>query len=162
MPREADDRPWWHKVALETLRRGASPPPAFDDAAWFEDLYARFSQPGVWLLHDDVIPSLDRLGRHARLAVISNFDGRLRTILTGLGVASRFEQLFISSEMGAEKPSEAIFQKAMQIMQAAPSDCLHVGDDPEKDGAGARAAGLSAILIDRPETTLEHVAPLYV
>lgn len=161
-PREDDDRPWWRRVALETLRRAASPPATFDDAAWFESLYDRFARPGVWLLHEDVLPCLNHLAGRARLAVLSNFDGRLRPILSDLGVSGRFEHLFISSEIGAEKPSIAIFQRALETMKAEPSDCLHVGDDEENDEAGARAAGLSTLLVRRPGTTLHQVAQLCV
>jgi putative hydrolase of the HAD superfamily len=161
-PRENDDRPWWKLVALETLRRAAHLPGAFDGDAWFADLYARFERPGVWRLYDDVLPCLDTVGRQARLAVISNFDGRLRTILRHLGVAGRFERLIISSEAGAEKPSGEIFQRALRSMGADAADCLHVGDDPLRDAAGAQAAGMAAFLVDRPERSLGALAKLYV
>ncbi|WP_159736691.1 HAD hydrolase-like protein, partial [Arthrobacter sp. 9V] len=29
-----------------------------------------------------------------------------------------------------------------------PADCLFVGDDPERDVVGARAAGMRAVLVD--------------
>lgn len=160
--RKNDDRPWWRALALETLRRAEAPSPAFDGEAWFSDLYERFAQRGAWILYEDVVPCLEMVRPHARLAVISNFDGRLRTILTGLGVSEYFEQLFISSEVGAEKPSGEIFQHATREMGADPATCLHVGDDELRDAAGARAAGLSAYLVDRPTRTLNSIAELYV
>ena len=162
VPRENDDRPWWQIIASETLRRASQPAANFDADAWFTDLYDRFTQPGVWILYEDVLPCLDVVGRHARLAVLSNFDGRLRTILGNLGVADRFEHLFISSEIGAEKPSEQIFRHALKAMNTPAGQCLHVGDDAERDQEGARAAGLAAFLVDRPARSLAEIAKLYV
>lgn len=160
--RKDDDRPWWRAIALETLHRATSPPPEFDGGAWFEDLYERFARPGVWTLYEDVAPSLTALATRSRLAVISNFDGRLRTILDDLGVSGFFEHQFISSEVGVEKPSGEIFHHAATTMKVPPADCLHVGDDALRDVAGARAAGLAAFLVDRPSRTLERLRKLYV
>jgi putative hydrolase of the HAD superfamily len=160
--REGDDRPWWQKVAFETLQRAEAPPEDFDAEAWFSDLYERFSRPGVWALYEDVLPCLDAVRTHARLAVISNFDGRLRTILDNLGVSGYFEHLFISSEVGAEKPSGEIFRHAIKTMGERPNACLHVGDDEERDGHGASSAGLSTYLVDRPARTLSALGELYV
>jgi len=160
--RPNDDRPWWRDLALETLRRAVDPPLDFDTEAWFADLYHRFSQPGAWQLFEDVLPCLEAIRPHARLAVISNFDERLRTILADLDVSDYFEQLFISSEVGAEKPSVEIFQRAVQDMRGDPATCLHVGDDEVRDASGARAAGLSTYLVDRPARTLDALAELYV
>ena len=162
LPRENDDRPWWKTVAWETLQRVAELPDNFDREAWFADLYDRFAQPGVWTLYEDVPSCLEIVSRRARLAVISNFDGRLRTILRDLKVDGFFEHLFISSEIGAEKPSPEIFQHAIRTMKVAPADCLHVGDDAERDATGARAAGLRAFLLARPTRSLREIAELYV
>jgi putative hydrolase of the HAD superfamily len=162
VPRENDDRPWWKIIALKTLQRAVEVPPHFDREAWFADLYERFTRPGIWTLYEDVQPCLDIVARKARLAVVSNFDGRLRTILQNLGVAGYFEDLFISSEIGAEKPSPEIFQHAVRAMEVNPEDCLHVGDDAERDATGARAAGLTAFLLDRPQRSLREIAKLYV
>jgi putative hydrolase of the HAD superfamily len=116
----------------------------------------------MWELHDDVLPCLAAVRPKARLAVISNFDGRLRTILRNLGVADFFEHLFISSEVGAEKPSPEIFRQALATMDVDPSACLHVGDDEVRDGNGARQAGLAVFLVDRPGRSLQDVAKLCV
>jgi putative hydrolase of the HAD superfamily len=155
--REEDDRPWWRALAINALRAAAPRAARIDEDAWFEDLYARFAQPGVWVLYDDANRCLDRLAERFRLAVISNFDRRLRRILEDLGVASRFEQLFISSEIGCEKPHPGIFRQALDGMGVEAGRCLHVGDDPERDWAGAAAAGMTVFEVRRPEITLDHL-----
>ena len=47
------------------------------------------------------------------------------------------------------KPDPAIFAPALELAGCAPSEALHVGDRPEEDLAGAEAAGIRGLLIDR-------------
>ena len=86
--------------------------------------------------------------------MISNFDSPLRVILKQLDVIHFFEHLFISSEIGCEKPHLRIFQHALETMNAKPGECLHVGDDPRADQAGAQATGMRTLLLNRPAITL--------
>lgn len=155
--REHDDRPWWRELALDVLRASAPSGGEFDQEAWFEELYSHFSKPGVWVLYDDVGRCLDRLANQFRLAVVSNFDRRLRHILEDLGVGSRFERLFISSEIGCEKPDPTIFRQALEVMEVEPERCLHIGDDPERDWAGAAAAGIAVFKLRRPHVSLDDL-----
>ncbi len=155
-PREDDDRGWWKTIALTALRESTKLPASFDEEAWFVDVYQRFAQPGVWLLYDDVLPCLERL-KDCRLAVISNFDGRLRRILEDLLVASYFEKLFISSEVGCEKPHPDIFRKALAGMQISPEKALLIGDDARFDCG--ETVGMRTFLLKRPETSLDDLGP---
>ncbi len=54
-----------------------------------------------------------------------------------------------SAEIGSAKPDGAIFRAALALAGTAPGRTWHVGDTPEADVEGARAAGLRPILIDR-------------
>ena len=154
-PRDDDDRPWWRGLALDVLRAASPAASKIDGEAWFSELYMHFEQPGIWLLYEDARRCLDRLQGRSRLAVISNFDGRLRRVLGDLGVLAKFESLFISSELGCEKPDRAIFRKALESMNAGPGRCIHAGDDPERDWAGAAAFGLRVFRVTRPSVTLD-------
>lgn len=156
-PREADDRPWWRALALDVLHAAFPLAKAIDEDAWFDELYAHFAEPGVWVLYADAIRCLDRLAGKFRLAVISNFDGRLRRVLEDLGVAGRFERLFISSEIGCEKPDPEIFQRALNVMNVKAGHCIHAGDDPQCDWAGAAAAGIAVFRVRRPGVTLDDL-----
>ncbi len=155
--REEDDRPWWKALALDVLHAGAPSAPKIDEDAWFEELYEHFGKPGVWVLYDDSRRCLERLGGRFRLAVISNFDRRLRLVLDDLGVASKFEHIVVSSEAGCEKPHPRIFRRALEVMDVEAGRCLHVGDDPERDWAGAAAAGIGVFAVRRPEITLDDL-----
>ena len=50
---------------------------------------------------------------------------------------------------GARKPDPAIFEPALELAGCGPEEALHVGDTPEEDVEGARAAGIRPLLIDR-------------
>ena len=52
----------------------------------------------------------------------------------------------ISAEV-VGKPSPAFFQLALREMGLAPGEVLVVGDDPETDGAGGRAAGCRVAMV---------------
>lgn len=118
--------------------------------SFFDALYARFAQPDAWKIFDDVSPTLRELrNRCIRLAVISNWDERLRPLLGALELASQFDALVISHEAGHRKPSPEIFGQAAAALQVPPEAILHVGDSRDEDFSGARAAGFAARLLNR-------------
>jgi putative hydrolase of the HAD superfamily len=57
-----------------------------------------------------------------------------------------------SAELGAPKPDPAIFERALRMAGVRASEALHAGDSPEEDVAGARAAGVDAVLVSRDGT----------
>jgi putative hydrolase of the HAD superfamily len=126
----------------------------FDRDNFFEVAYQHFAEPGVWELYPEVPEVLKQLRKRFQLAVISNFDGRLRFILQHLGIAKYFAHVFISSELGADKPDPEIFHRALKLMHLNADEVLHVGDDPERDWKAAKAAGLSVFRLDRPRNSL--------
>jgi putative hydrolase of the HAD superfamily len=85
----------------------------------------------------------------ARLAVVSNWDVSLHDVLERTGVRPLVDAVVISAELGAAKPDPAIFRAALGRLGAGAQGALHVGDSVEHDVAGARAAGLEAVLVVR-------------
>jgi len=113
-------------------------------------LFDRFAEPGLWRVYPDVPAALQRWqAAGLKLAVVSNFDGRLAALLEGLGLADLFERVVVSSSAGAAKPSPVPFRIALESLGLMPSEVWHIGDSPE-DGTGARAAGLRCLLVRRP------------
>ena len=103
-----------------------------------------------WELMPDARPALDALAaRGLQLGVVSNWDYGLPDVLAALGVADRFAVVATSAAAGAAKPDPAIFLGALALLGAAPGEALHCGDSPRFDCAGARAAGVAAVLVDR-------------
>src|SRR5262249_4726786 len=119
--------------------------------------YQHFAESGVWELYPEVPSVLQQLQARFQLAVISNFDGRLRFILEHLGISKFFAHIFISSEIGADKPDPEIYLRALTLIDLKPSEVLHVGDDPRRDWEAASAAGLSIFRLDRPRNSLRDL-----
>ena len=155
--RADDDRGWWRELVGRVLARCDVAAGALDRDAYFAELYDEFTRPGVWELFPEVRAVLEALHPHYRLGVISNFDGRLRAILRHLGIAHYFQPIVISSEVGADKPDRWIFQHALEIAGCAPSDALHVGDDPVRDWQAAAAAGFRCFRLERPANSLRDL-----
>lgn len=103
-------------------------------------------------LHDDVVPAMDALDAMGMaLGVVSNWDCALPQHLDRLGVRERFGVVVASAAVGHRKPDPAIFRYALAALDVAPGQALHVGDQRAEDVAGARAAGLDALLLDRAD-----------
>ena len=156
-PRENDDKGWWREVVGRVFDQVAPSLSEFDRDNFFEVTYEHFAEAGVWELYPEVPEVLEHLQSHFQLAVISNFDGRLRLILQHLGIAKYFAHVFISSELGADKPDPEIFRRAIAIMRLKPNEVLHAGDDPERDWQAAKVAGLSVFQLDRPRNSLHDL-----
>jgi putative hydrolase of the HAD superfamily len=156
-PREDDDKGWWRALVNRVLDQVAPEVRELDRDAYFEAVYGHFAEPGVWELFPEVLEVLNALHGRFELAVISNFDGRLRVILEHLGVTKYFAHVFLSSELGADKPDPAIYHRALQISGAQANASLHVGDDPERAWEGAAAAGLSIFQLVRSRNSLRDL-----
>ena len=156
-PRKDDDEGWWRSLVDKVIDQVAPRTSQLDRNAFFEAAYSHFAEAGVWELYSDVIEVLKTLRPRFDLAVVSNFDGRLRMILEQLGISQFFSHVFLSSELGVDKPDPLIYQRALTLSGLAPNDILHVGDDPVRDWQGAEAAGLSVFRLDRPRNSLRDL-----
>jgi putative hydrolase of the HAD superfamily len=156
-PREDDDKDWWRKLIERLLDRISARVTPLDRDTFFEAAYGHFAEAGVWELYPEIGEVLQALAPRFELAVISNFDGRLRMILEHLTISKHFRHVFLSSELGADKPDPLIYQRALKISGFAPDEVLHAGDDPERDWAAASAAGLDVFRLQRPQNSLRDL-----
>jgi putative hydrolase of the HAD superfamily len=156
-PREDDDKGWWRELVHRVLDQAAPSLAELDRNNFFEVAYEHFAEAGVWELYPEVIDVLRELRARFQLAVISNFDGRLRFILEQLAISRFFSHIFISSELGADKPDPEIFRRALRVIDLPPGLVLHVGDDPERDWKAATAAGLTVFRLDRRRNSLRDL-----
>jgi putative hydrolase of the HAD superfamily len=109
-----------------------------------------FRHREAWEVFDDVVPTLEALRTDGvRLGVVSNWDSRLPSVLERLGLAAFFGTITVSSVEGVEKPDPRIFERALGRLGASAPSSIYVGDLPEIDLEGARAAGLFGVLVDR-------------
>jgi putative hydrolase of the HAD superfamily len=99
---------------------------------------------------DDARPALAALRRRGvRLVCVSNWDYALPEVLERVGLADGLDSVVTSAAVGAAKPNPAIFVAGLELAGCEPAAALHVGDSAAEDVAGARAAGIRALLLDR-------------
>ena len=142
---------YWLRFSTQVLERatGKAVEQKLAEGA-LQKLRVAFVQPWAWQVFPDVVPALQSLREMGvQLGVVSNWDSRLQRILAMLGLEEYFEQLGVSHLERVEKPDPRLFRIVMERLKAGPEEALHIGDLPELDGAGARAAGIDFLLIDR-------------
>jgi putative hydrolase of the HAD superfamily len=82
------------------------------------------------------------------LVAVCNASGAAEQELMERGLRPFLDAVIDSHVVGFKKPDPRIFHYALALAQAEPGRTIHVGDLYNVDVAGARAAGLHAILID--------------
>ena len=83
-----------------------------------------------------------------RMSVLSNSDGRTRTVFKDLRLLPFFAYIFDSKELRAAKPQRQIFDRILSKLRLSPRDVIYIGDIYTVDVWGARAAGMGAIHLD--------------
>lgn len=124
-----------------------------DGAADLDRLFERYlaNYERAWRLYPDVDEVLTTLRhRGLRLGLLTNgSEEQQRRKLMRTGLEGRFDAICVSEEIGEQKPDRAAFDALARMLGVEPGRCLFVGDSPEQDIAGARAAGMRATLIER-------------
>jgi putative hydrolase of the HAD superfamily len=155
--RKDDDKGWWRDLVSVVLSRVENISPEFSRENFFELVYEHFAKPGVWAVYPEVRDVLGLIAPRFQLAIISNFDRRLHTILRYLEIAPYFQDVFISSEVGADKPDPRIYYRALARSGCRANEAIHVGDDPERDWGAASKAGLHIFKLDRQRNSLREL-----
>jgi putative hydrolase of the HAD superfamily len=114
--------------------------------------YARFYE-SHWVAFDDTRAVLDDLVAAGYVLGVLTNGQRAQQLakLTRIGLLDLFAVVVASSELPAGKPDPRAFATLCQQLGTAPGSVVFVGDDPVADVAGARGAGLQAVLLNRAQ-----------
>jgi len=96
-------------------------------------------------LFEDVRPALENLRGRFLLGALTNGNADIARI----GLDGFFSFRVSAAEVGAPKPAAAMFEAACAAAGARAHEVVHVGDDPQHDVAGATAAGMRAVWVNR-------------
>ena len=133
-----DWRPYWAEVGR--VSTGCASP------ALLEALLRYFARADAWRVAEGAEACARAVAEHGmKVAIVSNWDLRLRGTLQGLGVLRWIDAAIISAEVGVEKPHPGIFHRACERLAVDPSRALHVGDDVGDDLRGPRGAGCQGL-----------------
>ncbi|KAJ4711319.1 Haloacid dehalogenase-like hydrolase domain-containing protein 3 [Melia azedarach] len=147
---QGDGRPFWRVVVSEAT--------GCTDDDYFEEVYEYYANGEAWHLPDGAYHTI-LLFKDAgvKVAVVSNFDNRLRKLLKDLNVIDLFDAVVISSEIGYEKPDPRIFKSALDQMSIKATKAVHIGDDEKADKQGANAIGIDCWLWGKDVKTFSDV-----
>ena len=98
-------------------------------------------------LVDGAIETLEYLkSKGYTLSIISNgFIEVQYTKLRRSGLLPYFSNVFLSEEVGYQKPDIRFFQAVLDRLNATPAECLVIGDNLQTDIQGAQNANMRAI-----------------
>ena len=133
------------------------------DALHCEALYRRYlSEDAQYMPGAEGV--VERLSKKYRLFLASNGTASVqhgRLAITGLG--KYFEGIFISEEVGANKPSKEFFQRSFaQIPDFDPAKAMIVGDSKTSDILGGIHAGIATCWVNfRQKLIRPEIVPDY-
>lgn len=105
-------------------------------------------------LFPEAVDAVSVVRRQAGIGMITNGPSDIqRQKIDLLGIGPLFPFILVSEEVGIWKPDPRIFQRAMEIAEAAPEETVYIGDNPGHDVGGAKAAGITSIWVNRREAT---------
>lgn len=148
-PTEIDaeaDKAFWRNVVHGTIGRYC-PPITFETV--FREIYDEFAQPERWAQVSGALDAVKaaKAGGYTT-CVLSNADERTRNVLEGHGFTDHLDHVFLSVELGYEKPDPRVFRKVQNSLGAPGEAILHIGDSTRNDGDGPLLAGWNALIFD--------------
>jgi 2-haloalkanoic acid dehalogenase type II len=97
-------------------------------------------------VYSDVVPALQRLRQAGyRLGTLTNGNADVRRV----GLGHLFDFTLSAGSTGRAKPHPRMFEEACRLTRVAPAELAHVGDEPGTDLAGAQAAGVAVVWMNR-------------
>ena len=120
------------------------------------------------LLIEPALPEILRFWRAQgkQIVLLSNtgfVEGKsIRSVFNAMNISDLFHHLFFSDEHDMAKPQAAFFEKITQHCNCAAHEILHIGDNPLADYAGAKNAGMNALVFspETPHATLPSVSSI--
>jgi FMN hydrolase / 5-amino-6-(5-phospho-D-ribitylamino)uracil phosphatase len=103
-------------------------------------------------LFADAKAFLQCLKRHFPLVAISNGTADVHRV----GLGEYFSHAVNAPALGVAKPNPQIYHHAARLLDLAPHQVLHIGDDAHLDAWGARNAGMVCIWVNRHGQPWQH------
>jgi putative hydrolase of the HAD superfamily len=157
----ARERPWawsdnaaitqmWTEYFTVLLRESLGHLPREEAEACVRDVVRAYETAANYALYPDVLPVLRALkARGYTLGVISDWGIGLGLILRHHDLVQYFDFAVISAAVRLAKPDPQLYETALRRADAIGDYAVHIGDSYVLDVLGARAAGITPILLDR-------------
>lgn len=125
-----------------------------------DDCYRQYLAKGNQLI-DGVLPLVERASMQYTLGVVTNgVSLTQRTRLENNGLLSYFPHIFISDELGYQKPDRRFFDVVMDTLNITnPSDVLLIGDNLTADIFGAQQVGFHTCWVNKNNVEMTLSVP---
>jgi FMN hydrolase / 5-amino-6-(5-phospho-D-ribitylamino)uracil phosphatase len=101
-------------------------------------------------LYPEAREVVESVRQQATIGMITNGPSDIqRQKIELLQIGPLFPFILVSEEVDIWKPDPRIFQRAMELGGAEPSETVYIGDNPGHDVSGAQAAGITSIWVNR-------------
>jgi putative hydrolase of the HAD superfamily len=128
------DREFWRRAGVELGLEDEDEIEALKEDLW-----------NAWVVDQEVLCLVDRLGERYRLALLSNATDALEGALCDrYRVDDRFETIVTSARVGVAKPEEEIYREVLDRLQLEPREIVFV-DDRAENVTAAAALGMHII-----------------
>ncbi|MDB5412992.1 MAG: haloacid dehalogenase [Rubritepida sp.] len=107
-------------------------------------------------LYDDVLPTLEELGKNHKLAVVSNIDDDL---LAATPLSRDFDLVCTAHKAKGYKPDGTLFRYLIEQAGVGKERILHSGQSQFTDMVGAKPLGLAVVWINRRGGALHPSVP---
>jgi 2-haloacid dehalogenase len=118
------------------------------------DLY--FEAFPRFFLYDDVLPTLERIARRCKLALVSNIDDDL---LAATPLRRNFDLVCTAQRARGYKPDGTLFRYLLDHAGVARDEILHSGQSQFTDMVGGKPLGLTIAWINRRSVDLDASVP---
>ncbi len=113
-------------------------------------------------LVEGAIELLDYLKNKYTLSIVSNGFVEVQYIkLRRSGLLPYFTHIFLSEEIGYQKPDIRFFQAVLAKIDAKNTECLLIGDNLQTDIQGAKNANIDAILYQKNDSSDANSSDIY-
>lgn len=130
------------KISLHLAAQSAGYDDSLVDEAFEVFLEARHRVT----VYSDVVPALHKLREAGyRLGTLTNGNADVGRV----GLGHLFDFALSAGASGRAKPHPRMFEEACRLTGVTPAELAHVGDEPGTDLAGAQAAGVGAVWMNR-------------
>ena len=129
-------------------------------ARFASGIHSQFGREGHRLFSD--ASELLASAREAAVPLVLVTNGATdtqREKLRILKIENLFEVIVVAGEVGIAKPDPSVFDLALKQFAAERGAIWHIGDNLDQDVAGAKAAGLHAVWLNRSGAIRSHNAP---
>lgn len=127
----------------ESLEQNQTPMPGIGDL--LNETYLT-EMPKQLKLVPGAIVVLDYLHHRYKMSIITNGFREVQVDkLIQSGLKKYFDKVFISEEVGAQKPHKKIFEHAVKSMNAPKKKSLMIGDSWDADIVGAKLFGIDQV-----------------